>query len=145
MDLKILKAAGITDITEVSIASFLYQEVTANATSKYKQALDTANYSIEYERSHQIINQIIRDEDIRKLKCQILLLQDENDALNDQLATEEENADVLQLRLEYAENAVDELELLVQQFENDLRIRDREYDTAKVRPSYYTSSYQYLT
>jgi hypothetical protein len=94
---------------------------------------------MDYERSHHIINQITRDEDIRKLKCHILLLQDENDALNDQLATEEENADVLQLRLEYAENAVDELELLVQQFENDLRIRDREYETAKVSSTHYST------
>jgi hypothetical protein len=134
MDLKILKTVGITDVSEVSICPKIKINSPSNV-SQYKQALHTANHSIEYERSHHIINQIIRDEDIRKLKCQILLLQDENDSLNDQLATEEENSDVLQLRLEYAENAVDELELLVQQFENDQRIRDREFDTAKVRAS----------
>jgi bacterioferritin (cytochrome b1) len=78
------------------------------------------------------VESIVKDEDIRKLKCRILLLQDENDCLNEQLANEEEHADELLQRLELLEGEVEELEVANTTLENDLRIKTREYENAKV-------------
>jgi predicted nucleic acid-binding Zn-ribbon protein len=99
---------------------------------QYKQALATSNFTIEYERSTRIVDTIIKDEDIRKLKCRLLLLQDENDSLNDQLATEEEHADELQHRLDSVEGELEELEISSREVENELRIKTREYENALV-------------
>jgi chromosome segregation ATPase len=100
--------------------------------TQFKQALATSNFTIEYERSTRIVDSIIKDEDIRKLKCRLLRLQDENDSLNDQLVNEEEHADELQQRLDSVEGELEELEISNQELENELRIKTREYENALV-------------
>jgi chromosome segregation ATPase len=61
-------------------------------------------------------------------------LQDENESLNEQLASEEEHADDLLHRLESVEGEVEELEIANSALENDLRIKTREYENIKVSP-----------
>lgn len=58
------------------------------------------------------------------------MLQDENDTLNDQLATEEERSDGLQQGLDLAEGQIEELEAIARDLENDLRLKTREYENA---------------
>jgi chromosome segregation ATPase len=100
---------------------------------QYNQALQTATHTLNYERSSRSVDAVVTKEEIRKLKCQILLLQDDNEALGSQLAAEEENADNLQLRLEDAESRTAELDGANVQLTNHLRSRIREVETAKVR------------
>jgi Skp family chaperone for outer membrane proteins len=78
------------------------------------------------------VESITREEDVRTLKCQIFLLQDEFDALNEQLANEEENVDDLEQRLVDAECRADELNDEAQRLSNDLKIKARELENTKV-------------
>jgi chromosome segregation ATPase len=100
---------------------------------QFKQSLQTAQCTLDYERSSRIVEVVERDEDIRNLKCRILLLEDENESLDDQLAAEEEKADALQQRLDTAEATADDLDAEVQRITSELRVTSRELENATVR------------
>lgn len=82
---------------------------------------------------------VTREEEIRKLKCQIFLLQDEIETLTDQLASEEENVDDLEQRLVDEQCKANELDGEAHRLSNELRIMTRELENTKVgcmaRPS----------
>jgi chromosome segregation ATPase len=100
---------------------------------QFKQSLQTAQCTLDYERSSRIVEVVERDEDIRNLKCRILLLEDENESLDDQLGAEEEKADALQQRLDTAEATADDLDAEVQRITSELRVTSRELENATVR------------
>jgi len=104
-----------------------------SARVKLQQALQTATFELNYERSSRIVENVAKDEDIRKLKFQILLLEDENDELHEQLTQEEDRADGLEHDVEDAAARSEELEVELQNVSNELRIKLRETDTLKVR------------
>jgi chromosome segregation ATPase len=100
--------------------------------TQYTHALQTAIHTLNYERSSRTVDAIKSDEDVRKLKVQILLLQDDNDVLKSRLASEEQDADNLQLKLEDAESRSADLQDANSQLTNDLRSRIRELESTKV-------------
>ncbi|KAF2147261.1 uncharacterized protein K452DRAFT_314462 [Aplosporella prunicola CBS 121167] len=99
--------------------------------AELQQALQTAQLELDLERSHRIVEGVARDEDIRKLRCQILLLEDENDELHDQLAEEESRADRLEGTLDDSLEQLKVKEAEVLRLQNELRVKARASDTMK--------------
>ena len=87
---------------------------------------------MNYQISSRIVEGITKDEDIRKLRVKIHIIEDEVEELIDQLTKEEERSDNLVRDLEETTAKSDELDIENQQLTNDLRIKSRELDNAKV-------------
>jgi chromosome segregation ATPase len=102
---------------------------------QFKHSLQTAQCTLDYERSSRIVEAVERDEDIRNLKCRILLLEAENESLDEQLAAEEEKADALQQGLDAAEATADELDAEVRRITCELRTTSRELENTTVSES----------
>jgi len=101
---------------------------------KLQQALQTATIELKLARSIHDVETVSKDEVMRKLRLQILLLEDENQDLHEQLLSEEEHADQLEQDLEDALARSDGLEEEAQRATNELRSKARELDIKRVRP-----------
>jgi uncharacterized coiled-coil protein SlyX len=99
-------------------------------------ALSTAELELNYERSLRIVEGVSKDEDIRKLKIRIHIVEDEVEELNEQLTKEEERSDGLVQDLEEAVAKMDELDAENQALVTDLRVKSRDLENTKV--CYYT-------
>ncbi|KAF2835134.1 hypothetical protein M501DRAFT_1026885 [Patellaria atrata CBS 101060] len=99
--------------------------------SAFQLALQTTKYELNYERSARAVECVAKDEDIRKLRLQLLLLEDENDELNDQLEREQKRGDELEHSVNDAWAQLEESETEVQRVSNELRMKVRELDTVK--------------
>ena len=95
-------------------------------------ALQTANFELNYERSSRAVECVIKDEDIRKLKYQVLLLEDQNEELVEQLDKEEALAHTLEQDLEDALVRCEKLDNEVLRLNEELRVRLRESSTMRV-------------
>jgi uncharacterized coiled-coil protein SlyX len=95
-------------------------------------ALSTTELELNYERSLRIVEGVTKDEDIRKLKIRIHIVEDEVEELNDQLAKEEERSDGLVQDLEEAVAKMDELDAENQGLLTDLRVKNRDLENTKV-------------
>jgi chromosome segregation ATPase len=93
--------------------------------------LNTAHFELNYEKSSRIVEGVAKDEEIRQLKFRIAVMEDEVEDLNEQLAKEEERADLMLQDLEDATAKADNLDGEAQDLLNELRIKNRELDTAR--------------
>lgn len=91
------------------------------------QSLHSAALELKYERSAHLVDIIVKDESVRKLRFDIHVLEDDNDDLRDLLAKEEDRSDALEklvnehlLRAEDAEADVHHLQSELQLREQDL-------------------------
>jgi predicted nucleic acid-binding Zn-ribbon protein len=129
-------AGSITDISEVcsssTVSAVQVCEHKTDYEKQYIQALQTATYAANYERSSRIVESVTKEEEIRKLNCQIFLLQDEIETLNDQLESEEDNVDDLEERLIDEQYRADDRDNEAYRLSNELRIMTREVQITKV-------------
>jgi hypothetical protein len=100
------------------------------------QTLQTTKFELNYERSSRIIEGVTKDEDIRKLRFKIAVMEDEIEDLNEQLAKEEERADGIAQDLDDAVAQTGELDAAVQELTNELRLKTRELEVAEVASSH---------
>lgn len=84
------------------------------------------------ERSKHSVEVVAKDEDIRKLRLQQLILEDEKDDLHSQLSEEEARSDGLEQALDEALAQLEQLQLDNQSFQNDMRTQSREIANLKV-------------
>lgn len=77
---------------------------------------------------------IIKDEDARRLRLRVLLLENENDNLQDQLAFADDRIDVLAREGEEVRAELDNTRNDLQQHESESRIQTRELNILKVCP-----------
>ncbi|KAF2664526.1 hypothetical protein BT63DRAFT_443602 [Microthyrium microscopicum] len=108
--------------------------------SQYKQALDTANLAVDYERTCHQVEAITQQEAHRKLRVQILLLEDEIHQINDQLTTEQEQGEELHQQLDTANDQCAELEEDMQQLNQSVRTKTAQLDTLKAELSAMTTA-----
>lgn len=101
--------------------------------SQLQLALQTAALELNYERSSRAVKEVLQDEDIRTLRHQLLLLEDDREALLEQLENEEERADSFELDLNDALAHCDELEAEIGRLNDELRTKLREGSTMRVR------------
>lgn len=92
----------------------------------------TAQFELNYEKSSRVVEGVSKDEEIRKLKIRIAIKEDEVEELNEQLAKEEERADLILQDLEGAAARADDRDGEIRQLLNELRVKSRELETAKV-------------
>ena len=98
---------------------------------------------MDLERSIRSVESVSRDEDVRKLRFQMLLLEDENEELQDSLAQEEEKSDDLTRRLDEAHVSYESLDAELRNTTNELRLRNRELDNMRVRVVHMTFKNRY--
>jgi len=84
---------------------------------------------LNLERSKNSVEVVAKDEDIRKLRFQLLLQEDENDELHGQLTEEEARSDGLEQALD---EALAQLEQVRTDKENEMRTHARESANIKV-------------
>lgn len=129
---KILSITAM-EMLEVRTSVFMaYCVVYITHVLQHKQALETAQLTTEYERSAAEVRLTVKDEELRKLRVRILLLEDEVDFLNGQLAKEEEHVDGLQRDLSSANDQLLDMDSNSQKLQNDLRVKERELNLLKV-------------
>lgn len=104
----------------------------AHAIVQYKHATQTLTFELNYERSARAVECVSKDEDIRRLRFQLLLLEDENDELNNQLAEEEARVEDLEQSVIDALSQLDRSESNAQRLNNELRLKARDLDNMKV-------------
>lgn len=91
--------------------------------SESQYALRAADLELNLERSKNSVEVVAKDEDIRKLRFQLLLQEDENDELHGQLTEEEARSDGLEQALD---EALAQLEQVRTDKENEMRTHARE-------------------
>ena len=96
-------------------------------------ALQTAALELNYERSSRSVQEILKDEDIRRLKYQLLVLEEDRDELIEQLEREEQRCGNLELDLTDLSARCDELEAENVRLNEELRVKLREGSTMRVR------------
>lgn len=121
----ISEASEVQDALSIFIAILL-------TTVQLIQTLQTTKFELNYERSSRIVEGVAKDEDIRKLRFRIAVMEDEIEDLNEQLAREEERADGIAQDLDDAIIQTAELDTTVQQLNNELRLKTRELEAAEV-------------
>lgn len=75
---------------------------------------------------------VSKDEEIRKLRFQLVLNEDENDALNDELEKEMQHSEDIQRELDETIAELEQMEMESQRTDNELRLKTRELDNMKV-------------
>ncbi|KAF2495168.1 hypothetical protein BU16DRAFT_581914 [Lophium mytilinum] len=94
-------------------------------------SLRTTSLELNLARSKHSVEVVAKDEDIRKLRFQIQLLDDENDDLNEKLSEEEARSDGLETALDEALAQLEQLQSEKEALENDIRIKSRELSNVK--------------
>jgi hypothetical protein len=89
-----------------------------------------------YLDSLQKEDSIVKDENARRLRLRILLLEEENNELHEQLALEDDRVDGLECERIELQAQIEQAELDAQHFQGELRVKDRELTNAKVKELY---------
>lgn len=78
------------------------------------------------------IDRILADEDARRLRLRVILLEDDIDELNEQLVHEDERMEVLEQERDALQHQVDQYDVDARRSENEIRVRGRELNNLKV-------------
>lgn len=97
-----------------------------------QRALQTTTLELNLARSTHSVEIVSKDEDIRKLRFQLLLLEDENDGLHEQLQAEDVRMEELEQSLDDALARSEQKEAELQTVFNELRMKTREMEITKV-------------
>ena len=87
---------------------------------------------MKLERSKNSVEIVAKDEDIRKLRLQLLLREDENDELHGQLIEEEARSDGLEQALDEALAQLEQARTDKEALQNEMRTHTRELANIKV-------------
>lgn len=99
------------------------------------QSFRTAQFEQAYERALRQCEEIYELERQRQLRVQIMLLEDENDALQDQVAVDKIKVEDLEMGNDDTRHQLAEVEADLQQAEVELRSRTRELESYKAQLS----------
>ncbi|KAI7575653.1 hypothetical protein KC316_g10993, partial [Hortaea werneckii] len=93
-------------------------------------ALHTSACELKYAQSAHVVDLLGKDEDIRRLRFDIHILEDDNDELRELLQQEEDRSDSFEKLVNDNLARAEEAEAQLQDLENDLRARESELQTA---------------
>ncbi|KAF1967529.1 hypothetical protein BU23DRAFT_516189, partial [Bimuria novae-zelandiae CBS 107.79] len=96
-----------------------------------KHSLRTSSLELSLERSRHSVELVAKDEDIRKLRVNQYLLQDENGDLHEQLEEEQARSDGLEAELNEALAQLDEQAAVAESAQNQIRMQAREVANLK--------------
>lgn len=104
---------------------------TLNIINDSQHLTDSYQFQLAYEESLRKADIIIQEESTRRLKIQLLLLQDDNNDLNEQLAEDEERIEDLEGERDTLRQELEHIEANLQQHENDSKVQARELSSLK--------------
>jgi uncharacterized protein Yka (UPF0111/DUF47 family) len=90
---------------------------------------------LAYEKALRLNDRIYEEEKARRLRLNILLLEDENDDLNAQLMQDEERIEELETNAQEVQFQVSAAEREAERLKGDLRMKLREVGHLKVGPT----------
>ncbi|KAI9836835.1 MAG: hypothetical protein M1819_001000 [Sarea resinae] len=99
--------------------------------SELRHALQIKTQELASETILRDVKIICEQEETRRIRVRLLLLEDENDDLRDQLAQDDDRIDELERSLDDLRAELDEREADLQRAQTDLRAKTRESDTLK--------------
>ncbi len=91
-----------------------------------QQALTTAALELKYTKNSHLVDIITKDEDIRQLRFEIHVLEDDNDELREQLVQEQDRSDAFEKLVKENLLRAEEAEAQLQDLETDIRQREQE-------------------
>jgi hypothetical protein len=94
-----------------------------------EQSLLTSSLELKYERSLHLVETISKDEDVRNMRFDIHILQDDNDELRSLLAQEEERSDTFEKLVNENLQRAEDAEARMSEFEDLTRQQDQEIMT----------------
>lgn len=100
--------------------------------TEHQQALETAQLEQKLLACRQRVESVTQDEAARKLRVHVLMLEDENEDLHVQLGDEENRGDMFEQAVDDALGELETSENQVQRLTNDLKIKTRELENARV-------------
>ncbi len=105
------------------------------ATNQLRLQDVSKTYSLElaYQETIQKSDFIIQDEAARRLRLQVLLLENENDELNEQLAIEDNRIDELEQDCAELQGQVEQAEATSHRYKTEVLLKTRELSNLKVR------------
>jgi len=112
------------NMAPMSISNKLMQE--------HDQSLHSASLELKYERSTHLVDIIAKDENIRKLRFEVHVLEDDCDELRDLLVKEEDRSEKLERIVNDNMARAEQAEAAVQDLENDMLGREQELSTLRV-------------
>lgn len=96
------------------------------------QSLHSAALELKHERSARLVDMISKDEDVRKLRFEIHVLEDDNDELRDLLAQEEDRSDSLAKLVSENLARAEEAERALQDADSELQAKEQEVSKLRV-------------
>lgn len=91
-----------------------------------QQSLNSAALELKYTKNSHLVDIISKDEDIRRLRFDIHVLEDDNDELRDQLMQEQDRSDAFEKLVKENLLRAEDAEAQMQELETDLRQREQE-------------------
>lgn len=92
----------------------------------YDQSLHTAALELKYAQSTHVVDLISKDEDLRRLRFETHILQDDNDELRELLQQEEDRSDTFEKLVNENLARAEEAEAQLQDLETDFRNKEQE-------------------
>ena len=89
--------------------------------ASYQQILHSSALELKYAHSTHLVDIISKDEDIRRLRFDIHILEDDNDELRGLLLQEEDRSDAFEKLVNENLGRAEEAEAQLQELETDLR------------------------
>lgn len=99
--------------------------------TNYTAALTTAASELKYAQSAHVVDLICKDEDIRRLRIDIHVLEDDNDELRDLLQKEEDRSDAFEKLVNANLARAEEAEAQLQELDLDFRSREQELNALR--------------
>lgn len=99
---------------------------TMKASRLSELSLHTAACELKYAQSSHLVDMISKDEDLRLLRFQIHILEDDNDELRGQLSQETERSDAFERMVNEKLARAEEAEAHARELETDLQFREQE-------------------
>lgn len=94
--------------------------------ASHQHALNSSALELKYVHSQHQYDQICNDEDVRRLRFDIHILEDDNDELRELLQQEEDRSDAFEKLVNENLARAEEAEAQLQDIETDIRIRETE-------------------
>lgn len=89
-------------------------------------SLDTAEKELKYADSKHAIELVSRDEDIRRLRAELFIVEDDAEELRDQIQHEQDSSERIRQLVDEHLVRAQEAEAVVQVNESDIRVKDHE-------------------
>ena len=98
-----------------------------------QQSLETRRLELAYWKECREVEAICEAEEVRQIRVQLLLLEDDKDELHAQLAQDDDRIDDLERRIQELQEDLETCEVKLESAQGDIKSKSREIECLKVR------------